>query len=151
MAVVLRQPGDERRQVLRELILVLGRIGEQHLRDALRLACGLRNGLRALPRDEDVNVSADLLRRAKRMQRRGLEGRVVVLGDDEDGHQITLASFLSFSTSAFASGTLMPLLRFAGSSTFSVAMRGVTSTPSASGFSVSSGFFFAFMMLGSVT
>ena len=66
-------------------------------------------------------------------------------------NEITFASPRSFSISAFASATLMPALRFGGSSTFTVAIRGATSTPSASGFSISSGFFFAFMMFGSVT
>ena len=45
----------------------------------------------------------------------------------------------------------MPALRLAGSATCSVLMRGATSTPSVSGLTVSSGFFFAFMMFGSVT
>jgi hypothetical protein len=39
----------------------------------------------------------------------------------------------------------MPDLRLGGSSTFSVLRRGATSTPSASGASVSIGFFFAFL------
>ena len=91
----------------------------------------------------------------------GFEGAVVVFGNHEGCHvgfsldlllfQMTLASLRSFSTSALASATLTPALRVGGSSTFSVARRGLTSTPSASGLSVSSGFFFAFMMLGKVT
>ena len=64
--------------------------------------------------------------------------------------QITFASLRSFATSSFASATRPPPLRFGGSTTFSVVNRGVTSTPSASGLTTSSGFFFAFMMLGSV-
>src|SRR5450759_5407416 len=74
-------------------------------------------------------------------------------GDDLIGHeanQITFASFLSLSTSVATSGTITPPLRLPGSATLSVLRRGVTSTPSASGVSVSSGFFFAFMILGSV-
>ena len=50
-----------------------------------------------------------------------LDCRVVVLGDDQDGHQMTFASLRSLSTSAFASATFAPALRFAGSTTFSVA------------------------------
>ena len=44
-----------------------------------------------------------------------------------------------------------PAERFGGSATFSVFRRGVTSTPRSAGLNVSSVFFFAFMMLGSVT
>ena len=47
-------------------------------------------------------------------------------------------------------GHLAAALRFGGSTTLSVAIRGATSTPSVAGFVVSSGFFFAFMMFGSV-
>ena len=43
----------------------------------------------------------------------------------------------------------MPAERLGGSATFSVFRRGVGSTPRSSGYTVSSGFFFAFMMLGS--
>ena len=64
---------------------------------------------------------------------------------------MTFASLRNLSTSALASATFAPALRFEGSTTFSVASLGETSTPSASGFSVSSVYFFAFMMLGSVT
>ncbi len=129
----------------------MGCVREQHLADARRLGGGLGDAFAAGAGNENMHVPADGLRGAERVVGRGLQVGVVVLGDDQDRHQITFASFLSFSTSAFASGTLTPPLRLAGSSTFSVASRGATSTPSASGFSVSSGFFFAFMMFGSVT
>ena len=46
---------------------------------------------------------------------------------------------------------LTPALRLGGSVTFSVFRRNATSTPRSAGFNVSSGFFFAFMMFGSVT
>ena len=84
----------------------------------------------------------------------GLDGGVVVFGDDECGHvmsQITLASFFSLATSVATSGTLMPAPRLGGSLTFSVFRRGLTSTPRSSGLTMSSCFFLAFMMLGSVT
>jgi len=77
------------------------------------------------------------------------EHYVAVFGDDENGHQITRASFFSLSTSSVTEPTLTPPWRFAGSSTLSVTRRGATSTASASGVSCSIGFFFAFMMLGS--
>jgi len=58
---------------------------------------------------------------------------------------------LSFATNSATSFTITPPLRLGGSSTFRVFKRGVTSTPSSSGRVTSSGFFFAFMMFGSVT
>jgi hypothetical protein len=61
-----------------------------------------------------------------------------------------LASVFSFSTSVFTSGTFTPAARFGGSTTLSTFRRGVTSTPRSPGVTMSSGFFFAFMMLGSV-
>src|SRR5262245_39764305 len=100
--------------------------------------------------NQNVNVAADLLRGGHRVERRLLDRLVVVLGKDQDAHESTLASLRSLSTRALASATLTPALRFAGSTTFKVLSRGETSTPSASGFSVSSAFFFAFMMFGSV-
>ncbi len=77
-------------------------------------------------------------------------GHLVALGEGAI-HQITLASFFSFATSVATSGTLMPALRLGGSLTFSVLMRELTSTPRSAGLITSSVFFFAFMMLGSVT
>ena len=100
---------------------------------------------------KDVDVAADFLRGGNGVEGGLADGLAVVIGEDEDGHQITFASLRSRSTSAFASGTLTPALRLGGSLTFSVCRRGATSTPSASGLSVSSTFFFAFMMFGSVT
>src|SRR5437660_8534134 len=115
----------------------------------------LRSGLGRIPgvvaSDEDVNLAADLLRGGDGVERALANRLVVVLREDQDGHQITFASLRSLSTSAFASATLTPALRLAGSTTFSVVSRGATSTPNASGLSTSRVFFFAFMMLGSVT
>src|SRR5512145_626809 len=115
----------------------------------------LGGGFRSLPRimagDEDMDLRAELLRRCDGVEGRLLEGLVVVLGEDQDSHQITFASLRNFSTSAFTSATFTPALRLEGSTTFNVDRRGETSTPSASGFSTSSAFFFAFMMFGRVT
>src|SRR5262249_60584594 len=92
-------------------------------------------------RDERVDVAADLLRRAHDVRGGGLERAVVVLGDDQRGHEITLASLRSFATSSFASATLPPPLRFGGSATLSVTSRCDTPTPVAAGFTTSSGCF----------
>ena len=81
-----------------------------------------------------------------------IEALVVVLRQDENGHQITPASFLSLPKSSSMPSTShpYPACRFGGSSNLRVdEARRATSTPSSSGVSVSIGFFFAFMMLGS--
>ena len=62
--------------------------------------------------------------------------------------QITFASVLSLATSSATSATFTPPWRAGGSVTFNVVCRGVTSTPNSSTVRASSGFFFAFMMLG---
>ena len=64
--------------------------------------------------------------------------------------QMTPASLRSLSTSSSTLLTSTPPLRTGGSTTCSTVSRGFTSTPVSSIFSVSMGFFFAFMMLGSV-
>src|SRR5262249_57698265 len=101
--------------------------------------------------EEEGDMWAELGGGRYGVEGRGLERRVVVLGEDQDAHAMTFASALSFCTSALASGSFTPALRLGGSSTLSVFRRGATSTPRASGLSTSSAFFFAFMMFGSVT
>ena len=101
--------------------------------------------------DQDMDVTADLVCGADRIEDRRPDRAVVVFGDDQDGHQMTFASFLSLSTSSATVLTCLPAPRFGGSMTFSNFSRGETSTPRASGVSTSSGFFFAFMMFGKVT
>src|SRR3546814_11857197 len=80
-----------------------------------------------------------------------LQGRVVVLGDDQRRHQITLASLRSLSTSSATEATFTPALRAGGSFTATLVSRGVTPTPRSSGVRVSIGFFLHFMMLGRET
>ena len=75
------------------------------------------------------------------LQRKGLK----------EAPQITLAIFLSLSTSSATSATLMPALRLGGSATLRVFRRGATSTPSSAGVVVAISFFLAFIMLGNVT
>src|SRR5689334_7425283 len=74
---------------------------------------------------------------------------IVVFSDYQDSHdQITFASFFSFSTSSATDLTLIPALRAAGASTFTVLLVEAVETPKASGVSTSRGFFLAFMMFG---
>src|SRR5256885_4286738 len=117
------------------------RIDREDLSDARDR--GARLGCRAAVRagDEDDDIAADafcyLGRGGDGIERRRLDRLVVVLGDDEHAHAITLASLRSFATRVLASGTLAPALRLEGSSTFRVLSRGAMSTPSASGLSTS--------------
>src|SRR5207248_1743275 len=98
--------------------------------------------------DQNMNIAANLGGGGHRVQGGGLQRPVVVFGDDENGHQITRASFFNLSISSATEPTLTPPWRLAGSSTFKVTSRGAASTPSSSGVIVTIGFFFAFMMLG---
>src|SRR5438034_8974956 len=141
----------ERRDVFRKLVLVVRRIDHEDFLDARdrRGGLGCRATVRAGNKDDDI--AADLRRGSDGIERRRFDRMAVMLSNDEHAHAITLASLRSFATSALTSGTLAPALRLGGSSTFKVLSRGATSTPSASGFSTSRGFFFAFMILGSVT
>src|SRR5262249_4888240 len=122
---------------------------QQHLGDAGNLGTRIGRALGVLAGDEQVDVAADLAGGGDGVERGRLDRRVVVLGQQQDRHQITFASLRSLSTSSLTLFTFTPDLRLAGSTTFSVFTRGATSTPSASGFSCSIGFFLAFMMLGS--
>src|SRR5258706_2439721 len=147
--VTLRDGHDKCGEVLGTAAVVVRGI---HMQDLLH--AGERRGfvgrrLRAASGDEHVHVPAHLRGRRDRVVRAAAKVAPVVFRDDKRGH-MTLASFLSLSTSSPTSFTMTPALRMPGSATLSVFTRGATSTPSASAFSTSSGFFFAFMMLGSV-
>ena len=157
VGVVLGDGQHLRGDVLGEAVGELRRVGEQHLGDAGDLRGG-RGGDRAGVRagHQHVDVAAALACAAV------MVFSVAPLSDALSCSamtrvvmsclpQITLASFFSLSTSVATSGTFTPAPRLGGSTTFSVFRRGVTSTPRSSGLNVSSGFFFAFMMLGSVT
>ncbi len=55
-----------------------------------------------------MDIATDGLGRGDGVQGSAEEVGVVVVGNDENGHQITFASFLSFSTSSATDLTLMP-------------------------------------------
>ena len=152
MRVSLGDGHHLRCQVLGHAVVQTWRVGVQHLGHAGYAGRGLGRAGGAGAGNQHMDVAAALQRRRHGVQGRALDGVVVVFGYDECGHgQITFASFLSLATSVATSGTLTPAPRLGGSTTFSVLMRGVTSTPRPAGLSTSSGFFLAFMMLGSVT
>ncbi|MNN43934.1 hypothetical protein D3C81_1582000 [compost metagenome] len=124
-------------------------VGQQHLGHAGDLGGGFGHRAATGTGDQHMDVATDLLRGRHGVEGGGGQGGVVVFGNDENGHQITFASFFSFSTSSATDLTLMPALRAAGASTLRVFTVEAVETPRASGVSTSNGFFLAFMMLGS--
>src|SRR5690606_37204593 len=138
--------------VFRQAVLKRSTIGQDHFGNTGDFGGLLSHGVGTVACHQDMDVTTNGCCGGYRAQRRSLELGVVVFSNNQIRHdQTTFASFLSLSTSVATSGTMMPALRAAGSTTFSVLRRGATSTPRSSGETVSSGFFLAFMMLGSVT
>ena len=80
-----------------------------------------------LARDQHVDRLPERLRGGQRLVGRVLERLVVVLGEQQRGHQISPISFLSLSTSSPTVFTLTPALRPAGSAVLSTSSRGATS------------------------
>src|SRR6202011_4594893 len=140
---------EERGDILRQPMIVGRIVGEQHLAHPGDGRRGLGDRAAVLSGHQNVDVFAgDLPRGGYGVEGRRLERVVVVLGDDESGHQITRASVLSLSTSSATEPTLRPPSRFGGSSTLSTVRRGVASTPSVSGVVVTLGVLFARLLLG---
>ena len=147
----LRQAGFGA-DVWRQAVAQAGVVGMQHLGHAsdLRRSSGRRTGVVASHQHMHITTAGQ--GRGDGVQGGRLDRRVVVFGNDECSHgQITFASFFSFATRVATSATLMPAPRLGGSATFNVLILLVTSTPRSAGFTTSSVFFFAFMMLGRVT
>ncbi|MNN53863.1 hypothetical protein D3C81_1686500 [compost metagenome] len=149
MAVALAEVGDQRGEVFRQLVSQRGAVGNQHLADTGDLGGRFGDGGATGTGDQHMDVATDLLGGGHGVQGRSTQRCVVVLSDNQDSHQITFASFFSFSTSSATDLTLMPALRAAGASTLRVFTVEAVDTPSASGVTTSSGFFLAFMMFGS--
>src|SRR5215468_7523790 len=104
------------------------RVGEQHFADPVELGRGLRDRFAVLTGDQNVHFATDLFRGGQRFVGRVLERGVVVLGEQECGHQIAPAS-LSFSTNSATPLTLTPALRTGGSAVLTTSSRGLMSTP----------------------
>ena len=152
MAVIPRQRDHQCGQIFRQRMCVGGRVDAQNLAHPTDFGRSGHHRRRIMPGDQQMDIAANLRCGSHGIEGRALETGIVVFSDNKNGHgQITLASLRSFSSSASISGTIIPLLRAGGSVTSNTVRRGVTSTPSVSGVSVSSGFFLAFMMFGSVT
>jgi len=149
VAVASAQFGNQRRNVFRQLVSVGGVVGHQHFGHASDFGGGFSHGANALAGNQYMNVTTDFGGGGNGVQGGRSQRLVIVFGDYQDSHdQITFASFFSFSTSSATDLTLIPALRAAGASTFRVLLVEAVETPKASGVSVSSGFFLAFMMFG---
>ncbi|MCY1497582.1 hypothetical protein D9M68_315480 [compost metagenome] len=149
MAVALAQLGDQRRDVFGQLMRVGSIVGDQHLGHASDLGGSFGGSTCTSTRDQDVDVATDLLSGGHGVEGGGCQSGVRVFSNNQDSHQITFASFFSFSTSSATDLTLIPAWRAAGASTFRVLTVEAVETPRASGVITSSGFFLAFMMFGS--
>ena len=130
---------------------IVGSIGDQRLAHARDTGRSLRSVGTSFASHQHVYFIAERLCRRDGIQDRRFDRTIVVFRNNQNRHQITFASFLSFSTSSSTDLTCWPALLFGGSLTLRVFNRGSTSTSSVSGDSFSRGFFFAFMMFGKVT
>ena len=127
-----RRPASDDHEVgqgLGEAVAVAGALDVDHLRDAVELGRRLGDGAGVLAGDEHVDVAAHRLRGGDGLGGGVVEMRVVVLGENENGHQSTPASVLSLAISSSTEPTFTPALRVAGSAVLTTFRRGVTSTP----------------------
>ena len=118
---------DERRDVFGERMRIGGVVGDMDLADARDLRGLGSDGIDALTRDEEVDVT-ELRGGGDHGERGILDGGAVMFDPDERLHLATPIA-LSLATSSSTSATLTPAVRLAGSTTLSVVSRGVTSTP----------------------
>ena len=104
-----------------------GIVGDMDLADAGDCRRRLGDPANALPGNQQMHL-AQLRSGGDRRQRGVLDGLTVMLDPNQRLHfLIPIAD--SFITSSSTSATLTPPCRLAGSTTFSVLTRGVTSTP----------------------
>jgi hypothetical protein len=128
-------------------------LNSQNSRNAGELGRLGGNGRCIRGADHDGNVSTrDTTRAGHALGGAGIELRAIVLGNDQNFAHVYTKPFLrSSATSSAASFTRMPFCLCGGGSNFTSFRRCFCSTPMALKVSVSSGFFFAFMMSGSFT
>ena len=127
--VALGHPPDEVGQRLGEAVAVALALDMHHLRDPVELRRRFRDRGTVVPRDEHGDVAAHRLRRSHGLGGGVVQRAVVVLGQDQDRHQITPASDFSLAISSSTEPTLTPAWRVDGSTVFTTFSRGVTSTP----------------------
>ncbi len=126
--VVAHQADDQRGQLLGQLMAELRRVREQHLGGAVELGGGFGDALAAGAGHQHVHVLAERLGGGHGLGDVGAQRLVVVVGEQEHGHDSTPTS-LSLATSSAALATLTPALRPGGSTVFSTLRRGAMSTP----------------------
>ena len=129
MRVVPGQRDDERRHRLSERPLEGGRLAVKHLLHALQLGSLVCGTFGLVAGDQHVHIAAHLERCTQRLMGGVLQMRVVVLGNEKHGHQITPASVLSLATSSATDFTFTPASRFGGSLVEITLSLGLTSTP----------------------
>ena len=120
---------DEGGQRFGQAVFQFVGIGQQHLGRALQLRGGIGRGLGALAGDQHMHVRADLQRGAQRLRRLVGQALIVVFGDEENCHSVSVnpscrelrarrLRCASLSTSSATFFTLTPALRPPGSSVF---------------------------------
>src|SRR5690606_36880112 len=117
-------------------------------RHAVELCGGFANYAASGPGHQHVDLAADLPRRRHGPSGRAVERGIVVFRNDQDRH-ITRASSLSFATSSETEPTFEPGLRSAGLAVETTVSVGARLTPRLAASIFSSGFFLAFITLGS--
>jgi hypothetical protein len=145
----LRHLGREHRRQRLDVCRVLR---DQHLADTRE--GGRLRGDRGPIRGEHQHVdgrACDLRCTADALGGAGVQPGTVVFRNDQDLAHHTNPFFLSASTSSATSFTMTPFWRCGGGSTRTVLNAGASLSPKSPSPSVSSGFFFAFMMSGSFT
>src|SRR5690606_4702391 len=96
VAVVARQAGNQRRDVLRQLVGIGGIVSDQHLGHALDLGRCFTDGTAAAAGYQHVNVATKGLGRGNGVQGRSRENGVVVFSDNQDSHLDYLRLVLQF-------------------------------------------------------
>ena len=71
---------------------IMGGIGDEDFLHTGDLRCGLRNRGTLASGNKEVDVAANLRRGGDRVQDRGLERGIVVLGNDQNTHRVGLCS-----------------------------------------------------------
>jgi hypothetical protein len=152
--VILRDRDDQRGDVLGDLVVELRRVGMQDL--GTPAICAALGRLAAVVAGDSTWMSPPIFCAA--VTALSVDLRTDLLSCSANTRmvmggapQMTLASLRSFSTSVFASGTLLPALRFRRLDHLQRLQARRDVDAERIGFSVSSVFFFAFMMFGSVT
>jgi hypothetical protein len=100
VAVALAEFGDQQAHVLGKLVGIGGVVGQQHLADAGDLARPPRPPRQPLPATSTWTSPPICLAAVTVLSVAPFRVAVVVLGNDQNTHQITFASFLSLSTSS---------------------------------------------------